>query len=571
MNNITKIKKIEIKKFRGIENADINFGDRVTLICGKNGTSKSSILGMVAQAFNFRKDYTKNPPEDLSKRFYTLSGEEFKSQFSDHFRLSQKFDIAGSMDIGLKVYDGAERKWLNELSIKLYSYSDRSKSRMVMRGNSTINGASSSRYVTHPVIYLSLSRLMPIAHREKYQKETLEYLENNKNEFIALNKKILLKTNVSEATATTGTISSAAAHGDNYDMESVSAGEDNVGQIVKALLSFKKLKQDYADYHGGILLIDEADAGLFPAAQVSFLDTLERYCKQFDLQVVITTHSPTMIQKIHQLHELDDKNYKVVYLTDTFGSVEVREDYSWSDIYHDLMAKTVMVDADKKLPKVNVYFEDKEAYDFFAAMIRKRNIKRVISSFKNISLGCDEYKKLIGLRIPEFNFNSVIVFDGDVVGMEKNKNVVTLPTEMPPDQLIFEFLYNLPSDDKFWFNKYKFTKPAFLSGAAEEVVDKLSIIEDGEVDLRVKIAEARDGGKFNEGDIRKLFKRFYQHEDMRAITSSNIAGRPFVRWSEFHGEKVIDFSDKFLDSLKYCMIRGFDADDGIVDSYFDFQ
>ncbi|MCV4777503.1 AAA family ATPase, partial [Escherichia coli] len=72
----------------------------------------------------------------------------------------------------------------------------------------------------------------------------------------------------SSVTATKGTIDSMVVHGDNYDHQSVSVGEDNVGQLIQAIFSFKRLKETYSDYHGGILLIDEADAGLFPAAQL---------------------------------------------------------------------------------------------------------------------------------------------------------------------------------------------------------------------------------------------------------------------------------------------------------------
>lgn len=64
-DNITKIKKISITKFRALENIDIEFADRITVICGKNGMAKSSILGIAAQCFSFSKDYTQNPPASL--------------------------------------------------------------------------------------------------------------------------------------------------------------------------------------------------------------------------------------------------------------------------------------------------------------------------------------------------------------------------------------------------------------------------------------------------------------------------------------------------------------------------
>ena len=56
----TQLKKLIVEKFRALNNVEVEFGDHITVICGKNGTSKSSILGIAAQIFNFEKDYFKD-------------------------------------------------------------------------------------------------------------------------------------------------------------------------------------------------------------------------------------------------------------------------------------------------------------------------------------------------------------------------------------------------------------------------------------------------------------------------------------------------------------------------------
>jgi hypothetical protein len=94
-----------------------------------------------------------------------------------------------------------------------------------------------------------LKRLYPIADRE-YEAFDSEYLKANKEEFVLLTNELLNRSST-QATGTQGTITSAVAHGDNYNHESVSAGEDNAGQIIMALLSFKKLQAEYPDYKGG--------------------------------------------------------------------------------------------------------------------------------------------------------------------------------------------------------------------------------------------------------------------------------------------------------------------------------
>ena len=103
-NNPTRINSIEVLKFRGLENVTINFGKRITAICGKNGTSKSTILGILAQVFSFREDVSVEPSIKLTD-YKTLTGKGFKSDFSDHFRFSEKYDVGGNMHVKLSVYD----------------------------------------------------------------------------------------------------------------------------------------------------------------------------------------------------------------------------------------------------------------------------------------------------------------------------------------------------------------------------------------------------------------------------------------------------------------------------------
>src|SRR5690606_3764370 len=123
--------------------------------------------------------------------------------------------------------------------------------------------------------------------------------------------------------------------------DSVSAGEDNAGQIVLALMSFRKLKEKYDDYKGGLLLIDEADAGLFPTAQVNLLKILDRECKNLNLQVVMTSHSPVLIEYAFEQSQSFRRKFKTVYLSNTFGDVQVMHNWSWAQINADINTKTI--------------------------------------------------------------------------------------------------------------------------------------------------------------------------------------------------------------------------------------
>ena len=154
----TKISKISIKKFRALNEVDIDFGDYISVICGKNGTSKSSILGIAAQIFSFEKDYVSG--QALSQ-YKQISGKVFKSKFSEHIRLSEIFDVPGSLSASIYVHDGyteADATANLELMKRKDDVTEKVVPRPVIRKNSIASG-NTSRNFTHPVIFLSLKRL----------------------------------------------------------------------------------------------------------------------------------------------------------------------------------------------------------------------------------------------------------------------------------------------------------------------------------------------------------------------------------------------------------------------------
>jgi predicted ATPase/AcrR family transcriptional regulator len=543
----TQLKKLVIEKFRALNNVEIEFGDHITVVCGKNGTSKSSILGIAAQIFNFEKDWVK----DATLSFQQIAGGSFKSQYSEHFRISEKFDVPGSMTVNIELFDG----YTNQAATAKLELMKRGKSpRPVVRNNSTATG-NTSRNFTHPVIFLSLKRLYPIADRD-YKVIDFEYLQKHKQDFIGLTNE-LLNRNSSFATSTEGTINSAVAHGDNYDQESVSAGEDNAGQIILALMSFRKLKEEYPDYKGGLLLIDEADAGLFPTAQVNLLKMLDRKCKSLNLQVVMTSHSPTLIEYAFEQSQKFRKKYKTVYLSNTFGTVQVMQDWSWVQISADINTKTVATISGTSLPKVNVYFEDKEAADFFAALMIRQPVKKFMTLMAEATLGCGNYLNLIKSKVPEFAEKGIICLDSDAAQMVKGKHfrtVVLLPGNLPPDQLIFEYLYNLPASHDFWRNDLQFTRDVFTNSAAEVIRE--FAISGNNVDVKERLA-AYTGNK----TPREIFKRFYKDaEFQKLVTSGAKPHNPWKHWIENNPDASNEFLTKFKEAIHGVMKNGYAVD-----------
>ncbi|EPB4340050.1 AAA family ATPase [Enterobacter kobei] len=551
--NKTKLNKLKIEKFRALENIEIEFGDHITVICGKNGTSKSSILGIAAQIFSFDKDYSND--KDLS--FKQISDGSFKSQYSEHFRISNKFDTPGSMKVGIDLFDGYTNQ---AATARLELIKRGTSSRPVVRNNSTAStGANTSRNFTHPVIFLSLKRLYPIAARD-YNISEFSYLNNNMQEFISLTNELLNRSS-SMATGTNGTMASAVAHGLNYDQDSVSAGEDNAGQIILAIMSFRKLQEEYPEYRGGLLLIDEADAGLFPTAQINLLKMLDRECKELNLQVVMTSHSPVLIEYAYEQSQLYRKRFKTVYLSNTYGNVQVMHDWSWKQINADINTRIVELTNSVSLPRVNIYFEDKEAYDFFMLLLNRQPIKKFMSPLPDITLGCSNYIQLINKKITEFSEKSIICLDADQSAKVNDnfKTIVLLPGHLPPDQLIFEHLYNLPADDNFWKNDIQFSRDNFTN-SAREVLRELTITSE-KVDIAERLNDY-SGAK----TPREFFKRFYKDvEFQRIIKSGEKSYNPWKHWIEHNPEEVNKFLEKILETLQNVMKIGYSVDSSKLD------
>lgn len=553
----TKLSKIAIKKFRALNDVDIEFGDYITVICGKNGTSKSSILGIAAQIFSFEKDYVSG--KSLSG-YKQISGRGFKSKYSEHIRISEIFDVPGSLSASIFIHDGYTNVDATadlELMTRTDQLTQKIVPRPVIRNNSTAI-KNKSRNFTHPVIFLSLKRLYPIADRE-YEAFDSDYLKANKEEFVLLTNELLNRSST-QATGTQGTITSAVAHGDNYNHESVSAGEDNAGQIIMALLSFKKLKAEYPDYKGGLLLIDEVDAGLFPTAQVNLLKIFDRECRQLNLQVIMTSHSPTIIEyAFAQSQKEYSKKFKTIYLSNTYGDVQVMQDWSWGKISTDIQTQTYSAGPTVSLPIVNVYFEDKEAEDFLAALLHRQPIKKYVNLMSGIDMGCKNYKQLIDKKVPEFAVNSVICLDADAKSDFQGKlyqTVIWLPGEFPPDQLIFQHLHNLPAEDDFWKNKLQFTREVFTN-EARETINKLKVTGN-QVDLveRIKLYKGNE-------KLRDIFKNFYKGVEVHKVLGCGVT-KPYSAWRHWiaqNPQATNEFLESFTSAIYGVMKNGYSVED----------
>lgn len=520
---ITKIKKIRINKFRGLENIEIDIADNITLICGKNGTNKSTLLGIIAQCFSFSTDYRKiiaykTSEKNTSNAVYaklpyrTIAGKHFISYATEHFRLSEKYDLTGTMDINIEIYDAINFVYLDKLQLRLTR--EKNKRGEYIPRSRLRNNQDTDRAVTHPVIYLGLKRLFPISERKYEEVENDQFIKDNLKDFISDNNFILMKKS-SNITTTVGIVNSMVAYENNYDHQSVSVGEDNLGQILQAIYSFKKLKIEMGDsYRGGILLIDEVDSSLFCAAQIRLMRKLEQYSKELKIQIILTSHSLDIMETINNSHKKNPQGFKLYYLTNSRGKIETLSDIK--QIRNDIKDS---FPEENKEKKVNIYTEDQEARDFLLKLLDNNKLLQKINLI-DVNLGFSQYKKLIEFTIPEFSTNSVIIFDGDQSDdnfVKEHTNIVCLPSNLSPEQLLFEFLCNMDEKDNFWAEA-KISRAAFITlSRTMNIIESLKIDISSHVELQASILSYRERQSDDKQTLRKLFKQWYLSEQIQYL------------------------------------------------------
>jgi len=440
------IKSVHVKKFRGFDDLSFQLGSAMTVIAGQNGTQKTTLLGMLTQPFSISN---RSNPMFAEK---PLTGGNYRSSFAEKFKLSDTFDKPKTHEWTLFF------SHTNEQAFTVESIA-RSKRKAGVRFWKKGTRAKGSGYIDLPVIYLSLSRLFPIGEDNAIASSNnikLSMLEfelykrwHNKILIIPNGEMTSVDYLASRQKTTLGVNTS------HYDWKMNSAGQDNIGKILLAILSFKRLGDKYGNlYQGGILAIDELDATLYPASQLKLLEIFRKFSSQYKIQIVFTTHSLTILKKVCEWQA--DTNIlgqvRVLYLQRTDSKVEIVEKASYDTIRDNLNVAMGISQVKAKIP---IFTEDEEGKTFFRALIKRR---ASTFEFFDCRLGCDELLELSIGKVPGFRYpESLIVLDGDVKKKTKKKNkiasaknILLLPGGDSPERLIAKFLFDLSDTSCIW-------------------------------------------------------------------------------------------------------------------------
>lgn len=149
--------RIDITDFRAFKNQSILLGSNVTVISGRNSTGKSTVLGMLGNSGELKKGIAT-----------TYWGTQFRSEFSEIFKGSEKYDFSGSDRFTIYLSeDGNETNDYRHFRTTWQTIKTGKRFRIIpYRSDETIK--TNAKFEL-PIIYLGYHRLFPIG-RSKWRR-----------------------------------------------------------------------------------------------------------------------------------------------------------------------------------------------------------------------------------------------------------------------------------------------------------------------------------------------------------------------------------------------------------------
>ena len=467
-----KYNGIYIKNFRSLKNCYIKLGSNLTVLSGKNGTMKSALLGLIAHPFN--------SPNDAKD----LVGTPLKTTISNVFKMSKIFDNQKyEYYLDLVDIDGNPiHEYVSMYYVKNILTKEPERLRVVVGrkrgkgdGNFNLNTA-----------YINFKRLFPIIDTDSVEKTENNMLQEDKDFIKNAYLKIFQKTDYDNATLVSDDMNKEtfAPSNSTYNFEAISSGEDNLGHILLKMLAFKNYCQG-RDSLQGVFCIDEVEASLHPIAQDNLIDFLLDFSKKYNIQIVVTTHSLSLINHVIEKQNLMNNGKDKICLnmistrfTDN-GAYNIITNPDYNQAYTELTLKGKSSSAREK---IFVILEDDVEKQLFNLVIRKREAKKYmkrISNLTNFSKGNSfTFLSKLAKNAEELLKNAIIIFDADV--KENLDNYRTSVYKMPSlyglclETEIIKYIVELPGDANL-FRECNKEKQSFINDFAQKDITNFEI------------------------------------------------------------------------------------------------
>lgn len=375
-----RLEWLEIRNVRGWTGQRIDFNFPFVAITGENGVGKSTILQAIASVYK----------------------SSLETRFASEFFPDTPWEEIREASIRCSVREGD-----TSTTISVRKPSDR------WRGNPD--------RLERPVAYVDLRRIQPIAAQTGFSKIAKTQIKEIKNEPFTPEKLARLSAIIGRPYSNAGF---ALSNVDNkrwvpvislsdsrYSGFHQGAGETTITGL---------LKTDLPPY--SVVLIDEIETSLHPRSQRRLVRDLAEKCRLNELQVIITTHSPYVLEEIPPQ-----------------GRIYIMNTSQGKTLITGVSPDFAMTQMDDELhPEADIYVEDersKTVLEELLVLYKKELLPRCcIMPYGAASVG-----QALGTMVKNGRFQrpSLVFLDSD---QELADGCLLLPGDDAPERLVFEGL-----------------------------------------------------------------------------------------------------------------------------------
>ena len=379
---------IEIQNLRGWAGQRIRFPFPIVAISGENGSGKSTIIQACAAVYQRYE----------SKGSVKQKGTKYASDF----------------------FPGTFWDEITNAAVR-YGYTEGKETKSGSIRKHTERWKGNSDRPLRPVQFLDLSRIVPIGGRlgyakiaksthveasaEKFDDVRLARLSNILGHKYDQAKMALADVDAERRIPVLTRTSSA------YSGYHQGQGETTVAELIQA---------DLPKY--GLLLIDEIESSLHPRAQRRLIRDLANVCREREIQIILTTHSPYVLEELPkeariQIFEQEGERQAMIGVSPEFALSRM------DDVQH---------------PECELYAEDDRAATLITEMLSQRDrdlsSRTLVTTYGAASVGYQLGQMVAGKRF----LRAVGVFlDGDCA---EAVGCCVLPGDQAPEEMVFEDL-----------------------------------------------------------------------------------------------------------------------------------
>jgi predicted ATPase len=271
-----------------------------------------------------------------------------------------------------------------------------------------------------PIVYIDLSRIQPVPARVGYTKLVkADHRETSAELFdpqrLGRFSEIMGRSYDSAKMALTNIhatrqVPVIAHDGATYSGFHQGAGETTIAELLKA---------DWPQY--AIILIDEIETSLHPRAQRRLIRDIADRCRERELQVILTTHSPYVLEELPP-----EARAYIMNIGHT------------REIVYGVSAAFAMTKMDEvQQPECDLYVEDNRARDLLLEIIVAHGSDDLSQRCRIIPYGASSVGQALGQMVEQRRFPqpSCVFLDGD---QARAAGCILLPGDDAPERVVFE-------------------------------------------------------------------------------------------------------------------------------------